>query len=73
MTKASLDGEASKLTLIFSSDSEEVKQQGIMKEGQEADLRQRIKVNWLKLGDSNPKFFSLATTVKRSNNSTSRV
>lgn len=40
---------------------------------EEADLRQRSKVNWLKLGDSNSNFFSLATKVRRSANSTLRL
>lgn len=34
-------------------------------------LRQRSKISWLRLGDCNSKFFSLATKVRRAQDSTS--
>lgn len=40
---------------------------------EEADLKQRSKINWLKLGDTNFKFFNLSTKIRKSRNSALRL
>lgn len=39
----------------------------------EDDLKRRSKTNWLRIGDSNTRFFSIATKIRRSKNSTLRI
>lgn len=61
LAKAALDKEASKLLQVPNSE-QQAKAKVLQEErrtklaNEEADLRQRSKVNWLKLGDSNTKF-----------------
>lgn len=40
---------------------------------EDSGLKQRSKVNWLKLGDSSTMFFSLATKIRRARNSTLKI
>lgn len=40
---------------------------------EDANLRQRSKANWLKLGDSNTRFFNLTTKMRKAKNSTLRL
>lgn len=42
-------------------------------EKEEADLKKRSKVDWLTLGDSNTRFFTMATKLRKSRNSTLKI